>query len=160
MQGRPVASHVRPLTRNRSHSTFLESSLRNVSTSRKRHPARPHIVITTPFQDRPIRGTTQTTNSDIARGIPAWYDSLLVQVCLQPFCPKHQPAGKAGATWGLSPLPSVTTRSASCHRRFCLLFFYRWKKKERTNPVHINIATTARVPLRIELFKVIITPSP
>jgi hypothetical protein len=33
----------------------------------------------------------------------------------------------------LSPLPSITTRSASCHRRVRLLFFYRWKSEKKAS---------------------------
>jgi hypothetical protein len=49
---------------------------------------------------------------------------------------------RASATWGfgLSPLPSITTSSASCHRRFRLLSFslLLLSMEERTNPVQIN----------------------
>jgi len=34
------------------------------------------------------------------------------------------------------------------------------EEERKNNPVNINITATARVPLRIELFKVIVTPSP
>ena len=66
------------------------------------------------------------TNSDFARGIAAWYEAQLTAYSslFTTVFPNHGVSGESRIDHlGLSPLPSITTMSASCHRRFCLLFY-------------------------------------
>lgn len=101
--------------------TFLESSFRTVRLLAS-GVVRARISSLSPrFQGSPV---TVAADSDIACGRSAWGQLLLVQVYNSLLKRSRRKPGFGDLGVCLSPLPSITTSPASCHRRFRLLSFF------------------------------------